>query len=64
MMRHAKTWLAILLLVLLVIFSLQNMAVIQVIFLGMGIETRRIVLILASVIVGFVLGKSIRVRRI
>lgn len=64
MMRHAKTWLAILLLVLLVIFSLQNMAVIQVNFLGMGIETRRIVLILASVIVGFVLGKSIRVRRI
>jgi len=64
MMRHAKTWLAILLLVLLVIFSLQNMAVIQVNFLGMGIETRRIVLILGSVIVGFVLGKAIRVRRI
>ena len=61
-MKSAKSWLALILLALLAIFALQNMAVIQVNFLGMGFETRRIFLIVISVIVGFVLGKAIRFR--
>ena len=61
-MKSAKTWLALILLGLLIVFAIQNMAVIQVNFLGMGFETRRIVLIGLSVIVGFVLGKAIRFR--
>ena len=48
---------------LLVVFALQNMATIQVNFLGFGFETRRILLIIVSVLVGFALGKAIRIRR-
>lgn len=62
-MKHARTWLAIVLLVLLAVFALQNTDVIQVNFLGFAIETRRIVLIVVSVLVGFALGKAIRIRR-
>ncbi len=62
-MKHAKTWLALVLLAALAIFAVQNMAVIQVNFLGLGFETRRIFLILVSVLVGFALGKAIRFRR-
>lgn len=61
-MKSAKTWLALILLGLLIVFAIQNMAVIQVNFLGMGFETRRIVLIGLCVIVGFLLGKTIRFR--
>ena len=61
-MKSAKTWLALILLGLLVIFAIQNMAIINVNFLGMGFETRRIFLIAVSVLVGFVLGKAIRLR--
>lgn len=62
-MKSAKTWLALILLALLAIFAVQNMAVIQVNFLGTGFETRRIFLILVCVLVGFALGKSVRIRR-
>lgn len=61
-MKSAKTWLALILLALLAVFALQNMAVIQVNFLGMGFETRRIFLILVAVLVGFALGKAVRFR--
>ncbi|WP_084419596.1 LapA family protein [Henriciella litoralis] len=62
-MKHAKTWLAGLLIILVLIFALQNMAVIQVNFLGLGFETRRIFLILICLVIGFVAGKSIRFKR-
>ena len=62
-MKNAKTWLAGLLIVLVLIFAFQNMAVIQVNFLGIGFETRRIFLILICLVIGFVAGKSIRFRR-
>ncbi|MEE2877875.1 MAG: LapA family protein [Pseudomonadota bacterium] len=49
---------------LMIIFALQNMAVIQVNFLGLGFETRRIFLILVCLVIGFALGKSINLRRL
>ena len=63
-MKNAKTWLALVLLGLVIIFALQNMATIQVNFLGMGFETRRIFLMLLCVIIGFVAGKMINVKRL
>ncbi|MGB3624470.1 MAG: hypothetical protein WA989_01490 [Henriciella sp.] len=62
-MKSAKTWLALILLGLLAIFAVQNIAIIEVKFLGTGFETRRIFLILISVLVGFALGKAVRFRR-
>ena len=62
-MKKPQTWLALILLGLLVVFALQNMATIQVNFLGFGFETRRIILIAISLLVGFALGKAIRIRR-
>ncbi|MEM5517913.1 hypothetical protein WNY37_13225 [Henriciella sp. AS95] len=61
-MKTAKTWLALILLALLAVFALQNMAIIQVNFLGMGFETRRIFLVIACVVVGFVIGKAVKIR--
>ena len=58
-MKQVKTWFALILLGLVIIFAVQNMAVIQVNFLGFGFETRRIVLIVIAVGVGFVLGKFV-----
>ena len=45
------------------IFALQNMELISVNFLGFGFETRRVLLIFICVIIGFVLGKTIRFKR-
>lgn len=61
-MKQVKTWFALILLGLVIIFAVQNMAVIQVNFLGFGFETRRIVLIVIAVGVGFVLGKFVKLR--
>lgn len=62
-MKQARTWLAVILIALLAVFAGQNMALIQVNFLGLGFETRRIFLIVVCVLIGFALGKAIRLRR-
>ena len=62
-MKNPRHWLAIILFALIVIFALQNMAIITVNFLGFGFETRRILLLFICVLIGFVLGKSIRLKR-
>ena len=62
-MKNPKSWLALILFALIAVFALQNLAVIDVNFLGFGFQTRRIFLILVCVLVGFVLGKSIRLKR-
>lgn len=62
-MKNLNLWIALAFGVLLTIFALQNMAVIEVSFLNFDFQMRRVVLILASVGVGFLLGKAIRLRR-
>ena len=61
-MKQLKTWFALVLLGLLIIFAVQNMAIIQVNFLGFGFETRRIVMIVIALGVGFILGKFVKFR--
>ena len=61
-MKHLSLWIAVGLGALLTIFALQNMAVIEVSFLGFDFQMRRIVLILGAVIVGFALGKAVKLR--
>ena len=63
MMKNPKNWLAIILVALIMIFALLNMELISVNFLGFGFETRRVLLIFICVIIGFVLGKTIRFKR-
>ncbi|WP_300379279.1 hypothetical protein [Henriciella sp.] len=63
-MKNAKTWLALILLALVIIFALQNLATIQVNFLGFGFETRRVFLMLLCVVIGFVLGKAINLKQL
>lgn len=63
-MKNAKTWLAFILLALVVIFALQNLATIQVNFLGFGFETRRVILMLLCVVIGFILGKAINLKQL
>ena len=62
-MKHLGLWIAVVMGVLLTVFSLENMAVIEVSFLGQEFQTRRILLIGASVLIGFLLGKFIKLRR-
>lgn len=62
-MKNLNLWIALAFGVLLTIFALQNMAVIEVSFLNFDFQMRRVVLILASVGVGFLLGKATRLRR-
>lgn len=62
-MKTPKSWLALILAALLIIFALQNMAVINVDFLGFGFQMPRVLLILICVVIGFALGKTIRFRR-
>ncbi len=61
-MKQARHWIAIGLVVLLVVFAVQNMASIHVNFLGFEFATSRIILIAICVAIGFVLGKAIRIR--
>ena len=61
-MKNARTWLAIALLVLVVVFALQNAAAVRVNFLGFGFETRQFVLIVISVSAGIVIGKAVKFR--
>ena len=56
-------WFAILLGILLAIFAFQNMAEVSVSFLGFEFKTRRFLLIASSVGIGFLLGKTVRIRR-
>ena len=63
MLKHPKSWLALILFILVVIFALQNMAQIEVNFLGFTFPTRRFFVMLICIMVGFILGKTIRFRR-
>ena len=47
---------------LLTLFAIENMAVIDVSFLGQDFQTRRILLIVSVFAIGFICGKLIRVR--
>ncbi|MEQ8556767.1 MAG: hypothetical protein RIB03_00485 [Henriciella sp.] len=63
-MKQARHWIAIALLVLVVVFAIQNMAAISVNFLGFEFATSRIVLMVICVLIGFGLGKTIHFRRL
>ena len=62
-MKDVKHWVAIVLLVLFIVFAIQNLASITVNFLGFEIATRRIVLMVVCVLFGFGIGKLVRFRR-
>jgi len=59
-MQKIKLIISILLGVALTIFAIENMASIQVSFLGQEFTTRRFILIGVSVIFGFLLGQVFR----
>ena len=62
-MKKIGLWIALAIGILLTIFAFENMAVIEVSFLGFDFQMRRIVLIFGAVTVGFALGKTIKLRR-
>ena len=62
-MKNIGLWIALAIGILLTIFAIENMAVIEVSFLGLDFRMRRIVLIFGAVIIGFALGKTIKLRR-
>lgn len=62
-MKHFGLWIALGIGVLLTIFAIENMAVIEVSFLGLDFKMRRIALIIGAVIVGFALGKTVKLRK-
>lgn len=62
-MKSPWMWLAVILGILLIISAFQNMAEVSISFLGFEFTTRRFLLIGASVGVGFMLGKTVRIRR-
>ncbi len=59
-MQKIKLIFALLIGIALAIFALENMATIQVSFLGQDFTTRRFILIGVSVLFGFLLGQVIR----
>ena len=61
--RYIKTLLTIILTLLLGFFAIENAAVIEVSVLDRTFETRRFILIAASVAVGFLLGLMTRFLR-
>lgn len=63
MLKQPTFWIGMMLLCVLTIFALENMTVIEVSMLGFEFQTRRIVLIVTCVAIGFLLGKAIRFRR-
>ena len=62
-MRNIGLWIALAIGVLLTIFAIENMAVIEVSFLGLDFQMRRIALIFGAVTVGFALGKTVKLRK-
>ncbi len=62
-MKNIGLWIALAIGILLTIFAIENMAVIEVSFLGLDFQMRRIVLIASAVGVGFALGKTIKFRK-
>lgn len=62
-MNSLGAWVALALGALLAVFAIQNMASVQVSFLGFEFQTRRFILIGMSVLIGFLLGKAIRFRK-
>lgn len=59
-MQKIKLTIALLLGIALTIFAIENMATIQVSFLGQEFSTRRFILIGASVLFGFLFGQVFR----
>ena len=62
-MKNIGLWIALAIGILLTIFAIENMAVIEVSFLGLDFQMRRIMLIVGAVGVGFALGKTIKFRK-
>ncbi|HSR54944.1 MAG TPA: LapA family protein [Alphaproteobacteria bacterium] len=59
-MKNIRLTLSLILLALVFIFAFQNAELLQVRFLFWSIETRRIFILLATLIIGFVLGWAFR----
>ena len=63
MLSTPTSWLALILFLLVLIFALQNLQQVDVNFLGFTFPTRRIFVMLFCLIVVFILGKTIRLKR-